>query len=74
MSNIETKIEEQLVKAREACQTEGADSTKCAVEYDILEEMQAEAAHQRASHPKQTSFEEYCSLNPDAAECRVYED
>jgi hypothetical protein len=74
MTNIEEKIEEQLQKAREACSTEGADSAACAVEYDTLEELQAEAAHKRANQPKKTSLEEYCSLNPDAAECRLYED
>ncbi len=25
-------------------------------------------------HHPGTAFEEYCSLNPDASECRVYED
>ncbi|MFM7614680.1 MAG: CP12 domain-containing protein, partial [Synechococcales cyanobacterium] len=32
-----------------------------------------EASHQRESVVK-NSLEQYCSENPDAAECRVYDD
>jgi hypothetical protein len=39
-----------------------------------VEELQAEAAHQRQDHPQKTYFENYCDSNPDAAECRIYED
>jgi hypothetical protein len=74
MSNIQEKIEQELANARNVCGVEGASSGECAAAWDAVEELQAEAAHQRQSHPPKTSFEEYCDSNPDAAECRVYED
>lgn len=74
MSNIEEKIEQELANARAVCSTEGANSGDCAAAWDAVEELQAEAAHQRQNQPKKTSFQEYCEANPDAAECRVYDD
>lgn len=76
MSNIQDKIEEARQQAREVCATEGADSSACAVAYDELEELSAEAAHQRArvEEGHKTSLQQYCDDNPDAAECRLYED
>ena len=38
-----------------------------------LEELQAEASHQKQQEPK-NSLEQYCDDNPEAAECRIYED
>jgi hypothetical protein len=75
MSNIQEKIDEARQQAREVCGTEGSDSSACAVAYDELEELSAEAAHQRAkSDGSKTSLQVYCDDNPDAAECRLYED
>jgi hypothetical protein len=76
MSDIQAKIEEARQQAREVCGTEGADSSACAVAYDELEELSAEAAHQRSKmeNGKKTSLQQYCDDNPEAAECRLYED
>ena len=74
MSNIQEKIEQELKNARDVCSVEGNNTGDCAAAWDVVEELQAEAAHQRESHPQKTSLEEYCDLNPDAAECRVYDD
>jgi hypothetical protein len=74
MSNIQEKIEQELKNARDVCSVEGDNTGDCAAAWDVVEELQAEAAHQRESHPQKTSLEEYCDLNPDAAECRVYDD
>jgi uncharacterized protein YgiB involved in biofilm formation len=74
MSNIQEKIQEELANARSVCSTEGTNSAECAAAYDALEELQAEAAHQRQDNPVKNSFEQYCDANPEAAECRVYED
>jgi uncharacterized protein YgiB involved in biofilm formation len=73
MSNIQDKIQEELQSAREACDTSGANSKECAAAWDAVEELQAEASHQREEKPK-NSLEQYCDDNPDAAECRLYED
>lgn len=73
MSNIQEKIDQELQEARNVCDVTGGSSKECAAAWDAVEELQAEAAHQRSSKTK-NSFEQYCDDNPDAAECRVYED
>ncbi|MBE7386195.1 MAG: Calvin cycle protein CP12 [Leptolyngbya sp. SIO1E4] len=74
MSNIQEKIQKERETARDACDTSGSSSAECAAAWDVVEELQAEASHQRASEPQKSSFEEYCDANPEADECRVYED
>jgi hypothetical protein len=74
MSNIEQSIEQERAEARAVCDTEGGTSKECAAAWDVVEELQAEASHQKQSKPKKNSLEVYCDENPDAAECRVYED
>jgi hypothetical protein len=74
MSNIQDQIEQERKQAREVCDLEGATSGECAAAWDAVEELQAAAAHQRQEHPQKSSFEQYCDNNPDAPECRVYED
>ncbi|NCR41892.1 MAG: hypothetical protein GPJ21_19895 [Microcystis aeruginosa W13-11] len=74
MSNIQDKIQEERENARAVCGTEGSTSGECAAAWDAVEELQAEAAHQRQDHPQKTYLEKYCDSNPDAAECRFYED
>ncbi|MEL4898443.1 CP12 domain-containing protein [Crocosphaera sp. Alani8] len=70
-------LEEELEKAREEahkiCQEKGMTSRDCGVAWDIVEEIQAELAHQRAEKPSKTHFEEYCEEFPDAREARVYD-
>ncbi|MEA5512630.1 Calvin cycle protein CP12 [Nodularia sp. UHCC 0506] len=77
MSDIQEKIQEtielEVEQARNVCDTSGSNSAECAAAWDAVEELQAEAAHQRSKKPK-NSLEQYCDDNPEAAECRVYED
>jgi hypothetical protein len=74
MSDLQTQIEQERKAAREACDTSGSDSQECAVAWDTVEELQAEAAHQKSKQPKKNSLEQYCDENPEAAECRVYDE
>ncbi|MGL5806985.1 MAG: Calvin cycle protein CP12 [Xenococcaceae cyanobacterium] len=74
MSNIQDKIEQERQQARAVCNTEGENSEGCAVAWDNVEELQAEAAHQKQNQKSKSSLEQYCDNNPDADECRVYED
>ncbi|MFM7713106.1 MAG: Calvin cycle protein CP12 [Microcystis sp.] len=74
MSNIQDKIQEELENARAVCSIEGSTSGECAAAWDAVEELQAEASHQRQDRPQKTYLEQYCADNPDAAECRLYED
>ena len=74
MSDIQAKIEQERQQAREVCDLEGATSGECAAAWDAVEELQAEASHQKQNAPQKSSLEKYCDDNPDALECRVYED
>ncbi|MBE9034682.1 Calvin cycle protein CP12 [aff. Roholtiella sp. LEGE 12411] len=72
-SDIQEKIQEEVEEARAVCDAAGSTSPECAAAWDAVEELQAEASHKRQGKPK-NSLEQYCDDNPDAAECRVYED
>ena len=69
-NDIEEKIEQEREIARQACDISGANSKECAAAWDAVEELQAEASHQKEQKPK-SSFEIYCENNPEAAECRI---
>jgi hypothetical protein len=73
MSDIQQKIEEERDQARAVCDINGSTSPECAAAWDVVEELQAEASHQRQTKPK-NSLEQYCDDNPEAAECRIYDD
>lgn len=72
MSDIQDKIQQELEQARNVCDLKGAQSGECAAAWDAVEELQAEASHQRQQKPK-NSLEQFCDDNPDAVECRVYD-
>jgi hypothetical protein len=74
MSNIQEQIEKERQHAREVCGVDGS-AGECAAAWDAVEELQAEAAHQRsASQQVKNSLQQYCDDNPEAAECRIYDD
>ncbi len=73
MTNIQEKIKEELQAARQVCEDNGTGSIECAVAWDTVEELQSEASHQKQEKSK-NSLEVFCDDNPDAAECRIYED
>jgi CBS domain-containing protein len=70
---FEQRIEEAIENARAICAETGTASPECAAAWDAVEEMQAEAAHQRARKLPKTAFEEYCEENPEAFEARIYD-
>ena len=74
MSNIQEQIEQEREQAKNVCSTSGAESGECAAAWDAVEELQAAASHQRQKGPKKTSLERYCDENPDADECRLYDE
>ncbi|MBV6626489.1 MAG: Calvin cycle protein CP12 [Rivularia sp. (in: Bacteria)] len=73
ISRLETAILEAVVEARSTCETNGSNSTDCAVAWDIVEELQAEKSHQKQAKQIKNSLDNYCDRNPDALECRVYD-
>lgn len=52
MSDLQAQIQAELEQARAICQEKGIHSPECAVAYDTVEELQAEAAHQRQAQPR----------------------
>ncbi|MBV9387886.1 MAG: hypothetical protein JOZ78_15795 [Chroococcidiopsidaceae cyanobacterium CP_BM_ER_R8_30] len=73
-SRIDELIESERERARAVCDTSGSDSGDCAAAWDAVEELQAEASHQRAATQPKTSLEKYCDENPSAAECLIYDE
>lgn len=71
---IEDKIEVAREDARAMCADKGETSAECAAAWDVVEELQAEASRQRAERPEKNSLQAYCEANPDALECRIYDD
>ncbi|MEH2042793.1 CP12 domain-containing protein [Nostoc sp.] len=71
---LEERIQKSIEQARAICTEQGAYSKPCAAAWDEVEELQAEAAHQKAEGmiSAKVSFEEYCKENPDAPQCRNY--
>lgn len=71
------RLEEAIAEARDNARRigaeKGATSPECATAWDIVEELQAELAHQKSEKLHKTYFEEYCEENPDAFESRLYE-
>lgn len=70
-------LEDQIISARDSarqiCAEKGPTSAECAAAWDIVEELQAEAAHRRNQKLEKTYFEEYCEENPNAIEARMYD-
>ena len=73
MSNIKEQILVEVKQARDTCETSGTDSKECAVAWETVEELQSELSHQQQDKPK-NSLEIYCDANPEADECRLYDD
>ncbi|MEB3335829.1 MAG: CP12 domain-containing protein [Leptolyngbyaceae bacterium] len=73
---IQDEIEVAREEARTICAQKGATSPECAVAWDIVEELQANASHQAviAKANTKNSLQQYCEDNPEAPECRLYED
>lgn len=73
VKSIEERIEDAIAEAHLATEKYGADSQESAVLWDIVEELHAEAGHQRTSHDGHNALTDYCDENPDAPEARMYD-
>ena len=70
---LEQELQEEIKKARIVCADKGVRSQECAAAWDVVEELQAEIAHQRAEKVVKTAFEDYCDEYPEALEARMYD-
>jgi len=67
-SAIETAID----AAKETCESGTAGA--CATAWDEVEELSASAADKKQAKSTSDPLDAYCDDNPEADECRVYED
>ncbi len=70
---IEAQIQQKIAEAREICAQQGFNSENCASAWDVVEELQAEQAHQQTDELKQTAFDEYCQEHPEASDIWRYD-
>ncbi|MBD2410205.1 hypothetical protein FACHB389_19735 [Nostoc calcicola FACHB-389] len=63
---LEQQLQDEIKKARAICDRKGIHSEECAAAWDVIEELQAEMAHQRDEKVMKTAFEEYCDEYPEA--------
>ncbi|MBD2211793.1 Calvin cycle protein CP12 [Calothrix sp. FACHB-156] len=70
---LQEAILEAINEARSTCDRNGSDSTNCAVAWEIVEELQAEKAHQQQAKKRKTFLESYCEQHPEAIECLIYD-
>lgn len=52
MNDINEVIEKEVEGARTVCDVTGSNSKECAAAWDAVEELQAEASHQKQKNPK----------------------
>ena len=71
---IEDRLDVAREEARAICAEKGATAPECAAAWDEVEELQAASAHKRQKQEPVSVFDSYCAENPDALECRIYED
>jgi CBS domain-containing protein len=65
---FEQQIERAVSEARRICNEKGHNSQECKIAWDMVEELQAEAAHQRAQRLEKTALEEYLEEYPEASD------
>jgi hypothetical protein len=69
----EDRIQSAIDEARALSDSLGSTSPESAAAWDVVEELQAEAGHKKQA-PAKSSLQVYCDANPEADECRIYED
>ncbi|XP_074558184.1 calvin cycle protein CP12-1, chloroplastic-like [Curcuma longa] len=71
---LSEKVAESIKNAEETCAGDAA-SGECAAAWDEVEELSAAASHARDKLKANSDpLENYCKDNPEADECRAYED
>ncbi|KAK9792988.1 hypothetical protein WJX73_009756 [Symbiochloris irregularis] len=65
-------VEKAIEAAKETC--EQGNVGACAAAWDEVEELAANVSDKKLTNIAADPLEEYCGDNPDADECRIYED
>jgi len=76
VEELGNKVADAIKEAEEMCK--GGDAQHCAAAWDNVEELSAAAAHKKVAYQEDKvasdPLEAFCDDNPDADECRVYDD
>ncbi|WP_017328246.1 Calvin cycle protein CP12 [Synechococcus sp. PCC 7336] len=64
-------ISKELEEARNTCSEYGEGDPHCRAAWDAVEEVLAARSHQPV---QPNSLEQFCSDNPESAECLIYDD
>lgn len=72
-TSLADRIQAAIAEARAISAQYGAVSQNAAVAWDVVEELEAEAAHQRVKNEDRTPLIDYCETFPDALEARLYD-
>lgn len=70
--SLDSRIKAALEHARRLTAMYGTGNIEVAIAWETVEELQVAKAKQPQAAP--TTFARYCAENPDAPECRIYED
>ena len=70
--SLESRLQAALEHARRLTQMRGTADIEVAIAWETVEELQVALYRRKQAAP--TAFAQYCVANPDAPECRVYED
>ena len=75
LETLQVRIAEEMRKAEEATKTYGRDSKEAALAWDVVEELEAEASHIKSADKAEakTPLDKFCEDQPEADECRVYD-
>ncbi len=65
---LEQEIQKAVKNARAICADKGNTARECSAAWQLVVELQAEAAHQQAKKLKKTALEEYVEEYPEARE------
>ncbi|PAX45643.1 Calvin cycle protein CP12, partial [Brunnivagina elsteri] len=62
---LEQELQDAIKKSREICAITSPRSEECAAAWGVVDELQAEIAHQEAKRIEKTAFEEFCEEFPE---------
>jgi CBS domain-containing protein len=71
---LQEELQEAIEKSREICARTSPRSEDCAAAWDIVDELQAEIAHQEAKRIEKTAFEEFCEEFPETLQGKVFDE
>jgi hypothetical protein len=70
---VQKVLESTLKEAEVACESD-VKADECVAAFDAVEEVSAALSHKKQAAASSDPLEVFCEDNPDADECRVYDD